>query len=45
MRGDTMGELIEKMMCIKCGIVFEKADACPRCGKKDKLEVYFDMAD
>ncbi len=37
-----MGELIEKTMCMKCGIVFPKASECPRCGKKDDLEVYFE---
>ncbi len=37
-----MGELIEKMICLKCGIVFQKMDECPRCGRKDSLDVYLE---
>jgi RNA polymerase subunit RPABC4/transcription elongation factor Spt4 len=38
-----MGDLVEKTMCMKCGIVFDQAVECPRCGEKDSLEVYLDM--
>ncbi len=38
-----MGDLIEKSMCMKCGIVFETADECPRCGKGEDIEMYLDM--
>ncbi len=38
-----MEELVEKTICVKCGIVFPKADECPRCGRKDTLDVYFEM--
>lgn len=37
-----MAELIEKTMCVKCGIVFPQSGKCPRCGKKEHLEVYLD---
>ncbi len=36
-------EIIEKTMCAKCGIIFERADTCPRCGKSDALSVYFEV--
>lgn len=38
-----MDELIEKKICLKCGIVFPKADECPRCGSKKDLDIYLDM--
>lgn len=38
-----MSDLIEKTMCMKCGIVFPPAGECPRCGKKEHLEIYLDM--
>jgi predicted Zn-ribbon and HTH transcriptional regulator len=37
-----MSELIEKSICRKCGIVFKRASECPRCGKSDGLDVYFE---
>ncbi|MEE9323389.1 MAG: hypothetical protein V3U72_02480 [Candidatus Aenigmarchaeota archaeon] len=37
-----MSELVEKTMCLKCGIVFKKAEECPRCGNKDSLDVYLE---
>jgi rRNA maturation endonuclease Nob1 len=37
-----MGELIEKTICTKCGIVFEKANECPRCGSKKDLDIYLE---
>lgn len=40
-----MGELFEKTICLKCGIVFRKANECPRCGNKDSLDVYLEMKD
>lgn len=40
-----MDELIEKVICLKCGIVFPKASECPRCGRKDSLDVYFETGE
>jgi ribosomal protein L40E len=37
-----MGELIEKTICMKCGIVFDKADECPRCGSKKDIDIYLE---
>ncbi|MEM2954919.1 MAG: hypothetical protein QW625_03165 [Candidatus Nanoarchaeia archaeon] len=37
--------LIEKTICKECGIVFKKADSCPRCGKGETIEVYFETLD
>jgi rubrerythrin len=37
------GKLVEKYLCKKCGIVFERASECPRCGKSDALSVYFEF--
>jgi rRNA maturation endonuclease Nob1 len=34
--------LIEKNICKACGIVFKKADVCPRCGKGETLEIYLE---
>jgi len=36
-------ELVEKTICTKCGIVFERASACPRCGKSDSLDIYLEF--
>lgn len=36
-------ELVEKTICTKCGIVFERASECPRCGKSDTLSIYFEF--
>jgi uncharacterized OB-fold protein len=44
-QGVLMSNLVEKTICLKCGIVFPKADECPRCGKKDSLDVYLEMTD
>ncbi len=38
-----MSDLIEKNICLKCGIVFSKASECPRCGSKKDIDIYFDM--
>jgi len=38
-------DLVEKNICRKCGIVFERASACPRCGKSEALDVYFEFAE
>jgi len=37
-----MSELIEKTICVKCGIVFPKANECPRCGSKKDLDIYLE---
>lgn len=37
-----MPDFVEKTICLKCGIVFDKADRCPRCGKSDRLDIYLD---
>jgi RNA polymerase subunit RPABC4/transcription elongation factor Spt4 len=36
-------DLVEKSICRKCSIVFEKAAECPRCGKSDMVDTYFDF--
>ena len=36
-------ELVEKLFCAKCGIVFDSAAECPRCGKSDMISVYFEL--
>ena len=40
----SAAELVEKSFCTKCGIVFESAGECPRCGKSDALSVFFELA-
>jgi RNA polymerase subunit RPABC4/transcription elongation factor Spt4 len=37
-----MDGLIEKTICLKCGIVFEKAIECPRCGSRKDLDIYLE---
>jgi ribosomal protein L40E len=37
-----MEGLIEKTICLKCGIVFPKASECPRCGGKKDLDIYLE---
>jgi|GEM_PF-2434172 len=37
-----MSELIEKTICLKCGIVFPKAIECPRCGSTKDLDIYLE---
>jgi predicted Zn-ribbon and HTH transcriptional regulator len=37
------GDLVEKAFCTKCGIVFESAAECPRCGKSETVSVYFEL--
>lgn len=36
--------LREKRICGECCIIFEKTDECPRCGKSDKIQPYFDLS-
>jgi len=38
-------DLVEKSICLKCSIVFPTAAECPRCGKKDNVNVYFDICE
>jgi len=35
--------LKERRLCKKCCIVFDDVKQCPRCGKGDKMEVYFEL--
>ncbi|MBN2042581.1 MAG: hypothetical protein JW754_02135 [Candidatus Aenigmarchaeota archaeon] len=35
--------LRERRICRKCCIIFDNLKACPRCGKGDKIEVYFEL--
>jgi len=38
-----MRKLVEKTICLKCGIVFPKARECPRCGSRKDLDIYLEM--